>query len=101
VGLILTKDSIMRISILLHWSSRLRVLSDFLTPHSFSVTFCVIVVYYESRKRELKIRLMNEGRCDVRRLMNEGRCDVRLKLELRNLHTSQTLGCTTKQTRNT
>jgi hypothetical protein len=24
------------------------------------------VVYYESRKRELKIRLMNEGRCDER-----------------------------------
>ena len=24
------------------------------------------VVYYESRKRELKIRLMNEGRCDAR-----------------------------------
>jgi hypothetical protein len=24
----------------------------------------VLVVYYESRKRELKIRLMNEGRCD-------------------------------------
>jgi hypothetical protein len=25
-----------------------------------------IVVYYKSRKRELKIRLMNESRCDVR-----------------------------------
>ncbi len=24
------------------------------------------VVYYESRKRELKIRLMNAGRCDER-----------------------------------
>jgi hypothetical protein len=24
------------------------------------------IVYYESRKRELKIRLMNEGRCDER-----------------------------------
>ena len=24
------------------------------------------VVYYESRKREVKIRLMNEGRCDER-----------------------------------
>ena len=23
-------------------------------------------VYYESKKRELKIRLMNEGRCDER-----------------------------------
>ncbi len=48
------------------------------------------VVYYESRKRELKIRLMNEGQCDER-----------LKLELRNLHVSHTLGCTTTQTRNT
>ncbi len=26
----------------------------------------MVVVYYESRKRELKIRLMNEGRCDER-----------------------------------
>jgi hypothetical protein len=26
----------------------------------------VFVVYYESRKRELKIRLMNEGRCGER-----------------------------------
>ena len=26
----------------------------------------VVVVYYESRKRELQIRLMNEGRCDER-----------------------------------
>ncbi len=25
-----------------------------------------LVVYYESRKQELKIRLMNEGRCDER-----------------------------------
>jgi hypothetical protein len=25
-----------------------------------------IVVYYKSRKRELKIRLMNESRCDER-----------------------------------
>jgi hypothetical protein len=37
-------------------------------------------VYYESRKRELKIRLMNEGRCDER-----------LKVELRNLHVSRNL----------
>jgi hypothetical protein len=29
--------------------------------------------------------------------MNEGRCDERLKVELRNLHTSHTLGCMTKQ----
>jgi hypothetical protein len=33
------------------------------------------VVYYKSRKREFKIRLMNEGRCDERLK----------KLELRNL----------------
>ncbi len=26
----------------------------------------IVVVYYESRKRELQIRLMNEGRCDER-----------------------------------
>ena len=26
----------------------------------------MVVVYYESRKKELKIRLMNEGRCDER-----------------------------------
>ncbi len=26
----------------------------------------IIVVYYESRKQEPKIRLMNEGRCDER-----------------------------------
>jgi hypothetical protein len=26
----------------------------------------VSLVYYESRKREVKIRLMNEGRCDER-----------------------------------
>ena len=33
-----------------------------------SVTFIVqvSVVYYESRKRDLQIRLMNEGRCDGR-----------------------------------
>ncbi len=35
------------------------------------------------------------------RLMNEGRCDERLKVELRSLHVSHTLGSTTKQTRNT
>ena len=43
-------------------------------------------VFYESRKRKLKIRIMNGGRCDER-----------LKLELRNLHASHTLGCTTKK----
>jgi hypothetical protein len=37
----------------------------------FTVSFLVknqrnFVVYYESRKRELKIRLMNEGRDDER-----------------------------------
>ncbi len=26
----------------------------------------MFIVYYESRKRELKIRFMNEGRCDER-----------------------------------
>ncbi len=26
----------------------------------------IVVVYYESRKGDLKIRLMNEGRCDAR-----------------------------------
>ncbi len=31
--------------------------------------FYLEVVYYESRKRELKIRLMNEGRCDERLLL--------------------------------
>jgi hypothetical protein len=49
----------------------------------------VIVVYYESRKRELKIRLMNEGRCDER---------LKARVEV---HDSHTLGCPTKQTRNT
>ncbi len=48
--------------------------------HNISVfyqwqTHLVIVVYYESRKRELKIRLMYEGRYDEW-----------LNLELRNLH---------------
>jgi hypothetical protein len=42
--------------------------------------------------RDLKIRLMNEGRCDERLSIE--------KLELRNLHASHTLGCTTKKTRN-
>jgi hypothetical protein len=27
---------------------------------------CTVFVYYESRKRDLQIRLMNEGRCDER-----------------------------------
>ena len=54
----------------------------------------VIVVYYESRKRELKIRLMNESRCDERlkakaegstRLTYTGLCEglERLKIETR------------------
>jgi hypothetical protein len=51
------------------------------------------VVYYESRNRELKRRLINEGRCDER--LKDS------KIKLRNLHASHTLGCTTKQTRNT
>ncbi len=41
-----------------------RVLPSFSTLDSFNVTLFpfLLVVYYESRKRELKIRLMNEGR---------------------------------------
>ncbi len=35
-------------------------------PHVSTVHTRNIVVYYESRKRELKIRLMNEVRCDER-----------------------------------
>ncbi len=38
------------------------------------------VVYYESRKRELK-----------KRRKNEDRCDERLKLKRRNLHVSHAL----------
>jgi hypothetical protein len=41
-----------------------------------------IVVYYESIKRELQ-----------RRPIYECRCDERLKLKLRGLHASHTLGC--------
>ena len=39
-----------------------------LRPSGFSTgrSGSVRVFYYESRKRELKIRLMNEGRCDER-----------------------------------
>ena len=48
-----------------------------------------VVVYYESRKRELKIRLMNEGRCDER-----------LKVRVEE-STYFTYTYTTKQTRNT
>ena len=44
--------------------------------------------YYESRKRELKIRLMNEDRCDERL---KGRVEESTCL-------TYTLGCTTKQT---
>jgi hypothetical protein len=46
------------------------------------------IVYYESRNRDLKMKLMNEGRCDER-------------LKSRYLHESHTLGSTTKKTRNT
>jgi hypothetical protein len=49
-----------------------------------------LVVYYESRKRELKIRLMNEGRCDER-----------LKARVEQSTCLTYMGCTTKQTRNT
>jgi hypothetical protein len=48
------------------------------------------VVYYESRKRELKIRLMNEGRCDER-------LETRVEESTCLTYT----GCTTKQTTNT
>ena len=45
-----------------------------------------LVVYYELRKTELQIRLMNEGRCDARLVMKD------LERNLRNLHVSHTLG---------
>ncbi len=67
-------------------------------------------VYYESIKRELKIKPIYECRCDERHLVlvyyesikrdlktrpiYECRCDERLKDQyLRNLHSSHTLGC--------
>jgi hypothetical protein len=50
--------------------------SSFIIPVTIS-----FFVYYESIKRELK-----------RRLIYEYRCDERLKLKMRNLHVSQTLG---------
>ena len=40
--------------------------SEALSLMSYTVRFEGSVVYYESRKRELKIRLMNEGRSDER-----------------------------------
>ncbi len=40
--------------------------------------------YYESRKRELKTRLIYEDRCDER---------LKARVKLRNLHDSHTLGC--------
>jgi hypothetical protein len=43
-------------------------------------------LYYESIKRELKTRPVNECRCDER-----------LKVKLRNLHVSHTLGCAIKE----
>ena len=46
--------------------------------------YFLFLFYYESRKRELKTRLIYEGRCD------EGLKD---RVKLRNLHTSHTLGC--------
>ncbi len=49
--------------------------------HEFWLMTCEVVVYYESRKRELKIRLMNQGRCDER-----------LKIELRNVETGDSVG---------
>jgi hypothetical protein len=41
--------------------------------------------FYESRKRELKTRLIYEDRCDER---------LKPRVNLRNLHSSHTLGCT-------
>ncbi len=52
----------------------------------------MFIVYYESRNRDLKIRLMNEGRCDER---------LKTRIEESTCLTSHTLGITTKQTRNT
>ncbi len=49
-----------------------------------------LVVYYKSRKWEVKIRLMNESRDDER-----------LNCRVQELDDSHTLGYTTKQTRNT
>ena len=40
--------------------------TDLICSESKLVYPPITVVYYESRKRELKIRLMNEGRCDER-----------------------------------
>jgi hypothetical protein len=37
------------------------------------------VVYYESRKRELKIRLMNEGRYDERLKTAMGECTIQTR----------------------
>ena len=51
-----------------------------------------LFVYFESRKRELKIRPMNEGRCDER---------LKARVEESTCLTYTGLGCTTKQTRNT
>ncbi len=47
--------------------------------------FLLILLYYESRKRELKGRLIYEDRYDERLK----------KLKMRNLHSSYTLGCAT------
>jgi hypothetical protein len=43
----------------------------------------IFLFYYESRKRELKTRLIYEDRYDER---------LKGRVKLRNLHTSQTLG---------
>jgi hypothetical protein len=51
---------------------------------SLGRAYCFILFYYESRKRELKTRLIYEGRCDER---------LKDRVKLRNLHTSHTLGC--------
>jgi hypothetical protein len=54
---------------------------------SFASHVSQVVVSYESRKRELKIRLMNEGRSEKRLKDNNNK-----KIELRNLRVSHTLG---------
>jgi hypothetical protein len=49
----------------IHWVPRVEIRVRLVSGLLRSVMF-VVYVYYESRKRELKIRLMNEGRCDER-----------------------------------
>jgi hypothetical protein len=46
--------------------------------------FSLCVVYYESRKREVKIRLMNEGRCDERQQVRVEK-STRLSVEVEEI----------------